>query len=444
MSFPGGRQAKGETNDEDTAVREVEEEIGWNLRDETKFVRIGQLDDKAMDGLKNVKPLAVAVFVYLQLCRSSPPLRLEPSEVSAVLFVPLSYLCSLRRPSDFGRIYHPLMLQVLQPRQQQQQNASTTASNAAGAGAPPLPPPAAQKSFELRLIGYPHKREGRLLKEEASELLGDEQAHDLAKLDDSVAAAAEHELDDSPSSSSAAAARQLPPSLLKLRDRLRALAHELPLPLQTFPRAARLPHLLPALEQLASLRFPALSLPGVWTDARGRGGISTQDDIRTLVHNLLPNDGTAAAAAAAATAGVPATPPPFILWGLTLERSCDLLLFLGHPFPFDYVARGSEKRKRLYAFWSNAGEARWSFERRVGAIRARRTEAAAAAAGTVPSAHEQQQPQQVDQSSAALIASPFSSPLLLSRAREAVQPLREKAREAWQRQKQRLHLTSKL
>jgi hypothetical protein len=227
------------------------------------------------------------------------------------------------------------------------------------------------------------------------------------------------------------------------------LAHELPLPLQTLPRAARLPHLLPALEQLASLRFPALSLPGVWTDARGRGGVSTQDDIRTLVHNLLPNDGTAAAAAASATAGVPVTPPPFILWGLTLERSCDLLLFLGHPFPFDYFARGSEKRKRLYAFWSNAGEARWSFERRVGAVRARRMEAAAAT-GAAPatvsssSAHELQQSQQADQSSAALIASPFSSPLLLSRAREVVQPLREKAREAWQRQKQRLHLASKL
>lgn len=32
MSFPGGRQEKGET-DEQTVIREVREEIGWNLDD---------------------------------------------------------------------------------------------------------------------------------------------------------------------------------------------------------------------------------------------------------------------------------------------------------------------------------------------------------------------------------------------------------------------------
>lgn len=95
MAFPGGRQERGET-DEQTVVREVREEIGWDLDDRydaagargqgsrsrrasfvhvidlnlpvllvslsSHFVRLGQLDDKPMDGLKNVKPLAVAVF----------------------------------------------------------------------------------------------------------------------------------------------------------------------------------------------------------------------------------------------------------------------------------------------------------------------------------------------------------------------------------------------
>lgn len=61
MSFPGGRQDKGET-DEETAIREVREEIGWDLKDQTRFLSLGQLDDKPMDGLKNVKPLAVGFF----------------------------------------------------------------------------------------------------------------------------------------------------------------------------------------------------------------------------------------------------------------------------------------------------------------------------------------------------------------------------------------------
>lgn len=43
-----------------------------------------------------------------------------------------------------------------------------------------------------------------------------------------------------------------------------------------------------------------------------------------------------------------------------------------------------------------------------------------------------------------LAPSPFSSPLLISRLREAVQPTKERVREAWQRQKQKLQLTSKL
>jgi 8-oxo-dGTP pyrophosphatase MutT (NUDIX family) len=65
MSFPGGRADPGES-DENTAAREVLEEVGWDLHDRERFVRIGQLDDKAMDGLKNVKPLAVAVFGQLE------------------------------------------------------------------------------------------------------------------------------------------------------------------------------------------------------------------------------------------------------------------------------------------------------------------------------------------------------------------------------------------
>ena len=354
MSFPGGRNDRGES-DESTVFREVSEEIGWDLRDPSQFVALGQLDDKPMDGLKNVKPLAVGIFVFLQVSRRSPPLCLEPSEVSAILFVPLSYFIGLHRVTDFGKIYHPLMLQILQPRAKEHPPSSAAAGSAAAVSTPATSAP---RPFDLRLIGYPHKREGKPLREVALELLSAEQASSLQRLE----ATHEHisDLDEAPFAPAA-------PGLQQLRHRLQSLAHELPLPPSPIPTAAtalrarlhlpHLPHLpprpafLPSLDQLASLRFPALSLPGVWVSAAGHGGVSTQDDMRVLVSDLLPISAAAPSAPGASTSSLPTAaasasscPPPFILWGMTLEKTCELLLFLGHPFMFDFFQRGSDKR----------------------------------------------------------------------------------------------------
>jgi 8-oxo-dGTP pyrophosphatase MutT (NUDIX family) len=488
MSFPGGRQDKGET-DEQTAMREVREEIGWDLKDTTKFIRLGQMDDKPMDGLKNVKPLAVGVFVFLQLCRHSPPMKLEPSEVSSVLFVPAKYFMNLRLPSDFGKIYHPLMLQVLDGR-------TASAATIAAAAAKPM-------SFDLRLIGWPHKREGKLMSSMMSEAaLTPEDARSLEKMDQNDDTKEElhfSDIDDSPGADQR--------FLTNLRARFQALRHDLPLPHVHLPSSLTKPF-LPRIEQLASLRFPALSLPGKWVDARGRGGVSTGDDIRTEVQGLMHQDGVVgpvpsenkvcttpqlranavaahiapAPPASPSTSSAPSSPPvqcppPFVLWGMTLEKTAELLYFLGFPFPHDYLASGSLARRRKYLFWTGIGEARWEVERQVEGMKHRiglspatavtpesaqaqsvqetRKSQAQAAAATAPSAAsafaalQAASPQRASTSASSitlphrdptppsLTLSTYSTPVLLQR-------MKQRAQDAWQKQKEKMAVRSKL
>lgn len=279
--------------------------------------------------------LVLSFSVFLQLTRISPPLILEPTEVSAVLFVPLTYFQSLHSSHDFGRIYHPLMLQILQR------------PNHATSGLSTKSPP----SFDLKLLGWPHKREGKLMTRAGSQLSTDAQQQ-LDTLDE------DHITDVNDAAFTNDHRRNRPPSpiLATLRSKLQSLAHELPLP-----------HLLPRIEQLASLRFPALSLPGVWMDSEGRGGISTGDDIRTTVHHLMPPRGQSEAVDRLDSRGhsVPLCPPPFILWGTTLEKTFELLHFLGFTFGYRFLRRGSDGRRRKYQFWASIGEARWEVERQV-------------------------------------------------------------------------------
>ncbi|KNC70309.1 hypothetical protein SARC_17166, partial [Sphaeroforma arctica JP610] len=57
VSFPGGRQQESDTDDRDTAIREVYEEVGVSLAPtqhptrpakdaDTRFVCVGRLDDR--------------------------------------------------------------------------------------------------------------------------------------------------------------------------------------------------------------------------------------------------------------------------------------------------------------------------------------------------------------------------------------------------------------
>lgn len=90
VAFPGGRQAKGES-DFDTAVRETKEEVGLDLKDENSFQFICRLNDLQIDPFKNTKPLNVCSFVFLQITPVTPPFALEPSEVSSVVWCPFAF-----------------------------------------------------------------------------------------------------------------------------------------------------------------------------------------------------------------------------------------------------------------------------------------------------------------------------------------------------------------
>jgi 8-oxo-dGTP pyrophosphatase MutT (NUDIX family) len=57
MAFPGGRNEAGET-DQDTVMREVQEEVGLDLSS-NDFVKLGCLDDREITSLLGGKPFMV-------------------------------------------------------------------------------------------------------------------------------------------------------------------------------------------------------------------------------------------------------------------------------------------------------------------------------------------------------------------------------------------------
>lgn len=311
--------------------------------------------------------------VFLQVCRTSPPLQLEPSEASAVLFTPILYFRSLRSIYDFGRIYHPLMLQILSPRAP---SAGTFAPAAPDSAAASSSSPNATGSFNLKLIGWPHKRDGVMMKRAGEGQLSSEERQALDHMDDAPVPPTTDD-DQTPADE---------PTLVDaLRAKVLSIAHDLPHLALSLPTPRPF---LPSIEQLASLRFPALSLPGAWVSAEGNGGHSTGDDVRTTEHGLMERhqeetaaDAAMVAIAATADASMPhlhpisshftPSPPPFVLWGMTLEKSCELVFFLGWPFPFHCLSRGADRRTRKYHFWANVGEARWEVERQLDALRQR-------------------------------------------------------------------------
>ena len=119
---------------------------------------------------------------------------------------------------------------------------------------------------------------------------------------------------------------------------------------------------------------------------------------------------------------------------LTLLSSL-FLLFLPHVRSFS--------SRRLYGWWSNLGEMRWSVERQVDTLRhliaptshanalKMADHAAAPSSAASPSAD-------TSAATAPLTASPYSTPLLLSRLRDSLQPHKQRVVDAWQRQKDKL------
>lgn len=67
------------------------------------FALIGRLPDRDIDPHKQVKPLTVGTFVFLQLCPATPPLALDAREVAGVLWAPLR-LMAARDPWETARL----------------------------------------------------------------------------------------------------------------------------------------------------------------------------------------------------------------------------------------------------------------------------------------------------------------------------------------------------
>lgn len=85
VGFPGGRRQAGET-DEETAKREVWEEIGLDV--DSHFKYLGRISDRHI--LQGGKRLMVCCLLFMQTS-VAPPLKLEPKEVAACGWVPISH-----------------------------------------------------------------------------------------------------------------------------------------------------------------------------------------------------------------------------------------------------------------------------------------------------------------------------------------------------------------
>jgi len=105
VAFPGGRCEGGET-DEAAAVREVREEVGWSL--DQCATLLGRLDDRIADPRRG-QVLVVSCFVYL--VTDPPPWALDPAEVAACGWVPLSHFSHSKAMAAYP--YSPLLPRLL-------------------------------------------------------------------------------------------------------------------------------------------------------------------------------------------------------------------------------------------------------------------------------------------------------------------------------------------
>jgi 8-oxo-dGTP pyrophosphatase MutT (NUDIX family) len=94
VAFPGGRNEGSET-DLETCYREVQEEVGLDLRS-SNYALLGQLDDRLIR--RQGRPAtSLRPFVFLQMCLTSPVVTLQVSEVSGLRWVSLDDLTASTR-----------------------------------------------------------------------------------------------------------------------------------------------------------------------------------------------------------------------------------------------------------------------------------------------------------------------------------------------------------
>jgi len=94
VSFPGGKKAPRESA-KDCAIRETKEELNIDLSS-PQFYFLGELTPSMPD--RGALNFLVYSFVWLQLSTGSIPFTLQPSEIAAAFWVPLSMF------SDSGNI----------------------------------------------------------------------------------------------------------------------------------------------------------------------------------------------------------------------------------------------------------------------------------------------------------------------------------------------------
>ncbi|MEM7138761.1 MAG: CoA pyrophosphatase [Myxococcota bacterium] len=88
MAFPGGRQQTEDRSLLHTAIRETQEEVGFDLDGDAE--PIGQLDD--LQAIARGKPQETVIRPFVFDVRRSAPVRVDNREVAEALWTPLTPL----------------------------------------------------------------------------------------------------------------------------------------------------------------------------------------------------------------------------------------------------------------------------------------------------------------------------------------------------------------
>lgn len=87
VSFPGGKQDANDLNTRSAALRELEEETGFQATEQTS--PIGRLSDRLTREHGRRRPMVVSPYVY----RTERAVRLDPGvEAASLIWVPVSFL----------------------------------------------------------------------------------------------------------------------------------------------------------------------------------------------------------------------------------------------------------------------------------------------------------------------------------------------------------------